>query len=427
MIVEYLTRTIERELTDLVSESEVVLIEGAKAVGKTSTAARLCETAFRLTRTDQRNLVANDPSVIFTASPPVLLDEWQRVPETWDVIRDAVDEGLAGSIVLTGSANPWSAATNASSLHSGAGRILTLRMRPLSLAERASCPSPTISLSDLVLGDRPPLTGKGSLTISDYAEEILRSGFPAIAVRSDSSRTKHLSAYSRMAVDREMPELGRAVRNPTAVMRWLRAYAAATATTTSFEKIRDAANSGQANRQARSTSIPYRDALERIFLLDPLPGWQPGESSIARVGSGPKHHLVDPALAANLLGATRASLVSGESPVAAGGNLFGRLFESLATLCVRVYAEATGASIGHFRTHRGEREIDLIIERPDGRVLAIEVKLGRDAQDEDVKHLQWLESKLGDRLLDSVVITSGAHAYRRKDGVGIIPLELLGP
>jgi predicted AAA+ superfamily ATPase len=239
-----------------------------------------------------------------------------------------------------------------------------------------------------------------------------------------------LGGYLERVVDREIRELGQEVRNPSALRRWMTAYAAATATTTSFERIRDAATSGHDHKPARSTVQPYRDALRRLFVLDEVPGWKPSRNRIAGLALPPKHHLADPALAASLLRATPDTLLRGKAPgpaIPRDGTLLGALFESLVTLSVRVYAQAAEARVGHLRTHRGNREIDLIVDNGDGRIVAIEVKLTSAPGDDDVKHLRWLAAQLGDDLLDAVVVTNGREAYRRPDGIAVVPAALLGP
>ncbi|MGI8729655.1 MAG: DUF4143 domain-containing protein [Solirubrobacteraceae bacterium] len=169
---------------------------------------------------------------------------------------------------------------------------------------------------------------------------------------------------------------------------------------------------------------------ERLFILDDLPGWQHSRKHIKQLALPPKHHLADPALAARLLGANRDVLLRGGSPgpsIPRDGTLLGALFESLVTLSVRVYAQASEATVGHLRTKGGRHEVDLIVERDDGKVVAIEVKLGATAHSAETKHLTWLTEELGDELLDAVLITTGPDAYRRDDGIAVVPAALLGP
>lgn len=174
----------------------------------------------------------------------------------------------------------------------------------------------------------------------------------------------------------------------------------------------------------------YRDVLTRLWLVEPVPGWLPVRGAFGRLGQAPKHHLADPALAARLLGVDAAGLRAGDDAPGEqlrDGPLLGALFESLITLNVRVYAQPAEARVHHLRTRNGDHEIDLIVERADRRVVALEVKLGQTVDDVAVRHLLWLRGRLGDDLLDAVVITTGREAYRRRDGIAVIPAELLGP
>ncbi|GBC87144.1 hypothetical protein HRbin12_01146 [bacterium HR12] len=424
-VTSYRQRVVDAELDMLLGELPAILLEGARAVGKTTTAARRATTTFRLDEPGTRAVLEADPGVLSTAPGPVLVDEWQFVPAIWDRVRREVDEGAPpGRYLLTGSASPTPRGS-----HTGAGRIVSLRMRPLSLVERVDDP-PTVSLKALLTGERAPVSGTTSLTLIDYAEEILRSGFPGVRRLTGRALRAQLDGYLERVVDRDVEELGEAVRNPTALRRWLRAYAAATGTTASLETIREAAAAGEGHPPAKTTVLGYRDALQRLFILDPLPAWTPSGRAIARLSHPPKHHLADPALAARLVGATRGSLLRGESPgppIPRDGPLLGALFESLVTLSVRVYAQAAEAAVGHFRTHGGEHEVDLIVERDDGGIVAVEVKLGQAPNERAVRELRWLAGRVGDTLLDAVVVTTGSHAYRRADGIAVVPAALLGP
>jgi len=217
------------------------------------------------------------------------------------------------------------------------------------------------------------------------------------------------------------------------------AFAAATATTTSLEKIRNAASAGAEEVPAKTTVIAYRNVLEQLWILDQVPGWLPTKNHLRRLTQAPKHHLVDPALAARLLGVDAGALLGGIAigaklvTIAAtdapprDGTLLGQMFEALVTQSVRVYAQAAEARVYHCRTYDGRREIDLIIETADQRVIAIEVKTSAEVTDSDVSHLLWLREQLGTTLADMLVITTGKHAYRRQDGIAVAPAALLGP
>lgn len=399
-------------------------MDGPKGVGKTATAQQRASSVLALDDVRERELLAADPGRLDTLAVPILVDEWQRHPPVWDMVRRRVDAGaVPGSFLLTGSAAP-----DGVSIHSGAGRIVQLRMRPMALAER-DLDDPTVGLHALLTGDTPRIAGTTTVGPAEYATEIVRSVLPGIRSLPPRLRKAQLDGYLARIVEREFPELGHVVRRPATLRAWLRSYAAATASTASYESILDAATSGDTEKPARTTTIAYRDVLTRLWLLEPLPGWLPGHSLLGRLGLAPKHHLADPGLAARLLGADASSLLAGREPATrmpGKGLLLCALFESLVTLSVRVYAQAAEAEVHHLRTRNGDHEVDLIIERDDGRVVAMEVKLSPDVGAADVKHLHWLRERLGDRLLDAAVITTCPHAYRRPDGVAVVPAVLLG-
>jgi predicted AAA+ superfamily ATPase len=421
----YIHRTVDSRLDQLLDGLAAVAIEGPKGVGKTRTARRRAAEFFDLSDPATLELVRGDPSRLTAAKPPVVIDEWQCFPPVWDVVRRAVDDDpTPGRFLLTGSASP-----QARSLHSGAGRIVRLRMRPLSLAERTVA-QPTVSLAELLSGSRPAVHGTCVMRLEDYAQEVVAGGFPALRPLAEAVRKVALDSYLERVVDRDVPEAGQSIRRPDSLRRWLTAYAAATGTTATFETIRDAATGGSANKPAKTTVITYRDVLECIWLLDPIDAWLPTRNHLRTLTVGPKHHLADPALAARLLGVDADALLRGRTggpTIPRDGTLLGKLFDSLVTLGVRVAAEAVGARVRHLRTAEGRREIDLIVVRDDHRIVAIDVKLAQSVDDEDVRHLRWLAEKIGDDLLDAVVITTGKEAYRRADGIAVVPAAALGP
>jgi predicted AAA+ superfamily ATPase len=414
---------VDRELDELLRELPAIALEGPKGVGKTATAARRAATVFRLDDPAQRELATADPTLPLSAALPVLIDEWQHVPAVWDAVRRAVDEDASPNrYLLAGSAAPLTAPT-----HSGAGRIVTIRMRPLALSERG-LGEPTVSLKELLSGARSPVQGRTEVGLADYAREIVASGFPGIRHLTGRALRAQLDGYLARIVDREFIEQGYPVRRPETLRRWMAAYAAATSTTTTLEKIRNAASGGDGDIPTKVTIAAYRDVLERLWIVDPVPGWLPSRNHLARLTQAPKHHLADPGLAARLLGVDEGALLAGApAQLPRDGTLLGQLFESLVTLSLRVYAQADEAAVRHLRTKEGRREIDLIVERPDQRVVGVEVKLSATITDDDVKHLLWLRENAGDDVLDLVVISTGSHAYRRADGVAVVPAVLLGP
>lgn len=419
----YIERVVDRELDELLEELPAVSLEGPRAVGKTETALRRARTVFRLDNDRALAIARAEPQRLARGERPILIDEWQRLPSSWDVVRRAVDADFEGSrFLLTGSASP-----NELPTHSGAGRIVTLRMRPLSLAERLG--GTTVRLSELLTGSRPSVEGASEVDLAGYATEIVRSGLPAAQGLSGRMIRGMLDGYLNRIIEYDIVEQGTRVRDPRTLRTWLSAYAAASSTATSFTKITQAASSRDGQIPARSTALAYRGALERAWMIEATPAWLPTPNRLRRVASAPVHQLADPAFAARLLGVDVDALLGG-SPgrefLPREGTLLGGLFESLVTLSVRVYAQANEARVSHLRTRAGEHEVDLIVERTDGRVVALEVKLGGAVDDDDVRHLHWLSQRIGSQLLDAAVVTTGPEAYRRPDGIAVIPAALLG-
>ncbi len=417
----YVRRVIDDEIDDLFAQLPALLLDGPKGVGKTATATQRCRSVRRLDVASEREVVEADPAIIGRDPTPLLIDEWQRVPAVFDAVRRLVDDDpTEGRFLLTGSAST-------AQTHSGAGRITTLRMRPLCLHERRPAQQ-GVSFRELLAG-HAAIEGRTDLTLADYAEEIVASGFPAMRHLSGRPRDRQLDSYIERIVDHDLPEAGFNVRRPATVLAWLRAYAAATATTTSWDKIRDAATSGVDDKPARTTTQPYIELLTALRILDPVPAWIPSNNHLNALVGAPKHHLADPALAARLVRASASQLLTGASPstsIPRDGAFLGGLFESLAALSVRTLAQSCDARVSHLRTKGGRHEVDFVIEGNDG-VVAVEVKLSAAVNDTHVSHLHWLRHELGDDCVDVVVLNTGPEAYRRADGVAVVPLALLLP
>jgi predicted AAA+ superfamily ATPase len=423
--MDYLRRVVEQELDQLMPGVAAISLEGPKAVGKTATALRRSTTVFRLDDPSQLEVVVARPERLTAGPPTTLIDEWPRYRPSWDLVRRAVDEDRTpGRFLLTGSVSE-----DATSIHSGAGRIVSLRMRPMTLVERG-VGAPSVSLAGLLAGSAE-IEGSTDIGLEDYVDEILASGFPGLRGLSERVVRAELDGYVSRIVDKDFAMMGRPIRNPAALRRWLTAYAAATSTTASSETIRRAAGEAGGPAPSRPTTVPYYHILRNLWVVEPLPAWYPArKSALSRIVGQEKHHLADPALAARLLNASADALLAGREvgpSVPRTGTLLGSLFESLAALSVRVFAQAAEARVYHYRTKGGEREIDLIVEGPDLRVLPIEVKLAATVGDGDSRHLKALRTDLGDDMLDLVILTTGTEAYRRKDGVAVVPLALLGP
>ena len=238
------------------------------------------------------------------------------------------------------------------------------------------------------------LAGTSNVTLPDYTREIVASGFPGLRSLSGRVLRAQLDGYLARVVDRDVPELGVPVRRPHVLRRWMTAYAAAISTTASLETVRDAATGDERDKPARSTSIQYRETLERLWIIDPVPAWLPTLNARTPLSQAPKswpiRHLrlgsSAPRSHRCWVGRCRPVCSSGrvrDPNKTRDGSMIGRLFESLVTLDVRVYAQGAECRVRHLRTYNGRHEIDLIVERDDGRVLAIEVKLGASVTDDE--------------------------------------------
>ncbi|WP_233195516.1 ATP-binding protein [Corynebacterium sp. 13CS0277] len=396
-----------------------VALDGVKGVGKTETALRRATHTWFLDDPQDRSLAKADQDFALVPDGTLLIDEWQNMPVVWDQVRRAVDRGATpGRFLLTGSATP----PRDADAHSGAGRILSLRMRPMALFERGHV-EPTVSLEALCDGGgAAEISGRTTWTVADYVTAICESGFPGILrVPDEEIREEFLRSYIYRVIDRDLPHNGYRARHPEVLRRWLAAYAAASSLTTSYSRILDATTGGDGEQPSKQTTQVYREHLTALWLLDPVPGFVARSHEFGRLTVAPKHQLADPALAAILLDKNAATLAQAKN-----AGLLGQLFESLTTLSVRVAADAIRARTSHLRESKGAHEIDLIVEDRRGRVVAIEVKLASYVEDKDVRHLLWLKSIMGEELADMVVVTTGQVAYRRPDGVAVVPLALLG-
>lgn len=307
--MSYRYRIIDDVLDELFPHLAAIAVEGAKGVGKTATASQRAATILSLNLPSQREAVAGYLDYITQVAAPVLIDEWQLEPAVWDRVRKAVDDDSSGGrFLLAGSAGVAPGVR----IHSGAGRIVSLTMRPLSVAERGLV-DPTVSLRELLAGDRPAISGRSLVDLSQYTEEILSSGFPGIRDLPDRPRQVQLDSYLARILETELPDNGVRVRRPDALAAWLAAYGAATATDTAYTKILDAATAGDMRKPARATVDGYREHLKRIYVLDPIPAWIPSFNPLERLTLSPKHHLVDPALAARLVGVGKGGCSVGQA------------------------------------------------------------------------------------------------------------------
>lgn len=418
-LADYRPRVADAELASLLAAGGAVLVEGPRACGKTATARFAASSEVRLdTNVRARAVGLLDAALLLDGDRPRLIDEWQFVPEVWNQVRRAVDEsgGQAGSFILTGSAVPADDATR----HSGAGRILRLRMRPMSLAE-SGYSSGDISLARLFAGERAR-AAESRLTVQDIANLVSVGGWPGLQSRTVGDSLAALRGYLADTARADLPRVDGVQREPERIKRVMHSLARYTATQVSARAI--AADVGGSDEPIKhQTVLDYIDALSRVFVVEDLPAWSPALRSKSRLREAPKRHFVDPSLAVAALGARPERLVREVDTL-------GLLFESLVVRDLRIYAQAMDADVFHYHDNTG-LEADAVVQCRDGRWGAFEVKLGLSAIDDAADTLLRLAARVDvDRHgapAVLAVITGWGYGYRRPDGVSVIPIGALAP
>ena len=419
----YKKRLIEKKLTEYLEMFSAVLVEGAKGVGKTSTCTLYSSTIFSLDDKNVLSVVENDMDIIKNSTPTVLIDEWQKSSNVWNYTKRLVDKGLAeGSIILTGS-NP----RIDTSAHSGALRIVRLKMRPFTIEEKNMSDS-YIRISDILNGNIE-MHGTTNYTLTSYIDEIYRSGFPLLQNLSDKKNKVLLENYIEYMIKHDFVEIGFDVRSPLSLKAWLKIYACSIATITSNKTIWELSTKNSTLAPSRNTANSYINALNLLNIIDEVEPWLPINDIFKNVGRTPKHFLVDASLALSILGVDKDKLMffdNYKEMKKFKPTYVGQLFESFVYQSLVVYAEVNDAKLYHFRTSRGDREVDFIIEKGN-KLLLVEVKAKSMIENEDVKHLNWFEEQAkGKYKIIKLAIYCGTMAYTRKDNVYVIPAALLG-
>jgi len=414
---EYLPRVVDEELRLGLRAFGAVVIEGPRATGKTWTGRRQATSEVRLDLDPEAAELARlDVRQALRGGTPRLVDEWQVVPELWNAVRHAVDDrGEPGQFILTGSAVP----PPSSSRHSGAGRFSRVRLRPMSLAE-SGISSKEVSFAALMAGESP--AGASDLTPLDYADVVVRGGWPALVTADSRTASRFVSGYLDAIVEHDLEIADDRRRDPVRFRRFLQAYAQVVASTASLTTIskRAAGADGGPDALHWSTADAYLDLAKRLMIVEEIPAWSPQLRSRTRLGAAAKRNLADPSLAASLLGADAERLRTDLETLRF-------LFESMAIRDIQVYAQAIGATVHHYRERSGDLEIDIVVERPDGAWMGIEVKLGTHRIDDAAGSLLALADRRVTRSPEAlVVVTGGQYAYRRADGVAVVPLGALG-
>lgn len=410
---------VDGELVARLSATGAVLIEGPRGCGKTETARQAARSEVRLdVDDDARRVGLLAPQVLLDGARPRLIDEWQLVPAIWNHVRRDVDDhpGERGQFILTGSAVPADDTTR----HSGAGRFTRLRMRPMSLAESGHS-SGAISLAAMLAGDETRAADPG-LNITDLADCIAVGGWPELINGTMHDALLTLRGYLDDTCRVDLARLDGVRRDPINVARVLRSIARNVSTAASARSI--AADVGGADGPIdHHTVLDYVAALTRLFVLEDLVAWSPALRSRSILRTAATRHFVDPSLALAALDGTSERLLRDVET-------FGLMFEDLVVRDLRVYAQASDATVFHYRDNTG-LEADAIVEQRDGTWAGFEVKLGQGGIDVAAENLLRLAGRIDSDRHGApaalAVITGWGYGYRRPDGVLVVPIGALAP
>lgn len=420
MAAHYRSRVADSELERRMAANGAVMIEGPRACGKTATASRLAAMTFRLdVDRGSRTAVGAAPEILFQNPTPILFDEWQVAPDLWNLVRREVDDrGPArGQFILTGSATP----NDDVHRHSGAGRIATLRMRPMSLFETGHSTG-EVSLAGLFDGAMTSAMDPG-LTVPQIIDRISVGGWPALLDAEVRDAQQWVRDYITQIVEVDIPALG-SRRDPDGVRRLLTSLGRGVGTELTV-KAMAADVGGQDGPASRNTIDAYLKTLARLMVTENVTAWAPHMRSTTPLRKSETRFMADPSLGV-------AALRTGPRQLLGDLNAAGFHFEALAVRDLRVCSQPLGGTLRHWRNNNG-REVDVIVTLDDGRWGAFEVKMNPDDVDMAAAALLDLaddvdtsENKTGQPAFLGV-ITTRAIAHRRNDGVVVIPIGTLGP
>jgi len=421
-IQNYMPRIIDNTIQKYLKTFGAVCIEGPKWCGKTWTSLYHSNSKILLGdpsgNFQNRQLAELSPSLILNGEKPRLIDEWQEVPPIWDAVRHQVDQSTQkGQYILTGSATP----NHKGILHSGAGRIAKLHMRPMSLYESKDS-SGTVSLEALCHGKLTP-TMTGEVDLNKIIQLIIRGGWPGSLSLTVDQASLLPAEYLNAVIDDDVFRIDGIKRNTTKMRLLLRSLARNESTTVTNKTLKNDIKEIDDEDIDVETVKEYLDIFERLFITDNQPPFSTGVRSSVRVKQAVKRHFSDPSLACSLLKVTPSSLL---------GDLetLGFLFESLCERDLKIYAESFGASLYHYQDYQN-REIDAVIELSDGQWCAFEIKLGANQIDSAAESLLNIKRSIENDpkgkppAILCVLCGLTNAAYQRPDGVYVVPITAL--
>lgn len=403
-----MTRMVDPLLDRLLAEVPAVFVTGPRAVGKTTTATRRAATLVRLDDPQLAAAWSSSPDVLLARStPPVVLDEWQYVPEVIGAVKRAVDtDSTPGRIIITGSAS----AEQSPSVWPGVGRLIRVPMWGITQAEINSGTSHPF-LDRLASGHWETSVGVDLPSLPDYVEMALTGQFPAARPLSDVSRRLWTETYVDDLVSRDVVPVG-GRRDPGRLRRYLLACAELSATVSSVETYLEVVGIN------RTTAVAYEAVLTGLGVLDALPAWH--DHRLKRLTRTPKRVLVDTSLMTALLRADADTVL-------ADGRLMGRLLETfvIAQLRPEVVVARSTPALCHLRSEKGRHEIDIVVDLGAGRAAGIEVKATAAPTASDARHLAWFRDEMGDRFVGGVVLHTGAGSFRMGERIWALPIAAL--
>lgn len=418
----YRPRIIDNKIEEYLGVFGALCIEGPKWCGKTWTSSFHSRSEIYLGdpagNFQNRNLAELSPDLVLQGEPPRLIDEWQEVPPLWDAVRFHVDQSSEkGLFILTGSSTP----NHKGILHSGAGRIARIRMRPMSLYESGDS-SGMVSLGDLC-ADRMESVMTGEVRLTDLIGYILRGGWPASLGLSIKEALLLPRQYLDAIVDDDVYRIDGVKRDTTKIRLLLRSLARNESTTATNRSLKNDVKEKDDEDIDVDTIASYLDIFSRLFLIENQQPFSSKIRSSVRVKQAEKRHFADPSLAAALLGATEEKLLGDL-------NTLGFLFEALCERDLRIYTDAFGGQLYHYQDYQN-REVDAVIQLPGGEWCAFEIKLGANQIDEAAAVLVKLKNDIAKepggippKVLCVVCGMSNA-AYKRADGVYVVPITAL--
>lgn len=424
MAVNYKKRLVEGLLELNLKTMGGVLIQGSKACGKTTTAEQFAKSKLMLAdervREEAQGLIDIGPELLIAGEAPRLIDEWQVFPKLWDLLRYEIDkrDGF-GQFILTGSAVP---ADRSGIIHSGTGRFAWVTMRPMTLVESGES-SGAISLKSIFDG-RTDLVAENKLLISDIGFVTCRGGWPRAIGFQGEEAFNFVRNFVRNVINVDVTRASGKACSKDRMRMLLQSLARNVGTQTSLNEIhKDLTSDAPSLSTAELTG--YVQALRDIFVIEDMPAWNPNLRSKTAIRTTPTRYFCDPSIAAASLGVRPEALFKDRKT-------FGFVFENLCVRDLRVYAETLSGDVFHYRD-KTNLECDAVIHLDDGRYGLIEIKLGgNDAVEQGVKTLKALAAKINvDRMSEPsflMVLTAvGQFAFRRKDGVWVVPIGCLGP